>query len=1067
MMKYRLKQLIAGFCALALLCTELPLARAAGETINLTGVETKIVAVPGILSADNQATIENPNIVDVTSDYCACNGTGVGNIHDLSDAEFAIDKNQDGTYHVKSTRNNIYLAVNNASDAYRPTATQAENLHFFRKEDGSFVIYDLRSDGKWYCLWYNKSDNQFNRATGYISNGNYLTSFYIFQKKTTVDAEDIIPGYKQVENADDIRMGEKYLIAAKNGETYYLLYPVYNAERDDYRAQVRTRITFTAKSAGTTKVTVGGQTYTVNVTGLWSDSRQSGWLDKPNDQRIALDVNDSVTVYHGGGAYTDSDVSWSYQEIANASLTTELDSVVANLGNNEKETVAAACLYQFTASDGGYIISGTTENGKKVYLNLTANPNTIHSTTEQAVFSVKSANGKFEFRASDDTHDTQLFLNQHKNFNGVDQDASKRVSQFVLYTPEKDTNLDSDELPGYRRVTEIEAGQSYLIAAYSDGTFYFVFPSDSTDNGKRNLHVAEAKKTYLPNATKITFTAQQPGMTVATIGGTKYTIVVRDPNAVSAAKGVAVDRTVEKLRLSKNATFDVRMPSTFTEIPTNTDSSIATATVSGQVATIQAKGVGTTTFNFGGKTLEVEVVDTGSSDGALIDYYVEEVTHTKAYYTILEQDGSFSEFAEVKQQEVLWLYVQGSGKSLHFFGAPEPNAALTILGATNSAGNYKKLDDTDPEKTEFYQGTDTIRYNPGGANVTQEAINKGCFGGFSFTLNHSISSNLTFRSEYLPIVTAKPIRIEERDAAGNVTSTPYVDGEPVKAGSWVIFGIEIRVFDKDNITYDSITLGNSLDDQTLDFAPVMNETTFGEGGNPIILKDKKADGTTIEVPVTVNKKMNADDGSVTYGVELPCQMKAEDATKFEQGAALENRISMEYTYTAKYQSSGESALCNSSTAVAVLTISLADRLTHMNLSLGSTIGANVYFPVEEGTNGAEQSEWLKTSDSSNKSFVGPYFVAFGITDAEGKLITHIGDPIPFASGVAAVIGKGDDAKTCRRFTVDISPMDMTQEISVFVTDKDGNRVSGIQKLKVNDYANALLDEKNKDSLITE
>lgn len=1083
MMKYRLKQLIAGFCALALLCTELPLARAAGETINLDLMNHPSET---IVLNDDISDIQGNDIVSVVAEHERTESklTWAGVPTTLQDCEYNFTEGPDtNTVYAQSKKNTslwftpigVWISDNKLirmTTTYPNSSTKDFMYLEQGGKSGSFYIKEPVGNH------YESSDRdnpvqepyyiKFNKNGVYFDKG--LTpeseeySFWILRKDTNA-VDGPIPGYTFVTTASDVR-GDCLIAAEKDGR-FYLVYP--DGSRTNQRNSIATytpatkttTVTFTAQQVGTTDVQIGDTTYRITVSGLW-EAEPSSNLTKPSDQRIVLEPKESFSCYRGDGVSTGSEVSWTASGVATAEISTGVDSIVKNCNTNWM-TPAEFCLYQFTASGAGYIISGTTENGKKVYLNLTANPNTIHSTTEQAVFSVKSANGKFEFRASDDT---QLFLNQHKNFNGVDQDASKRVSQFVLYTPEKDTNLDSDELPGYRRVTEIEAGQSYLIAAYSDGTFYFVFPSDSTNGDRRNLHVAKAQKTYLSNATKITFTAQRPGMAVATIGGTKYTIVVRDPNAVSAAKGVAVGSTVEKLRLSKNATFDVRMPKNFTGNPTGNDSSIATATVNDRIATILAIQAGTTTFDFGGQKLEVEVVDTGSSDGYLIDYYIEEVTHTKAYYTILKQDGSFSEFAEVKQQEVLWLYVQGSGKSLHFFGAPEPNAALTILGATNSAGNYKKLDDTDPEKTEFYQGTDTIRYNPGGANVTQEAINKGCFGGFSFTLNHSISSNLTFRSEYLPIVTAKPIRIEERDAAGNVTSTPYVDGEPVKAGSWVIFGIEIRVFDKDNITYDSITLGNSLDDQTLDFAPVMNETTFHNGDNQIILTDKKADGTTIEVPVTVNKKMNAD-GSVTYGVELPCQMKAEDATKFEQGAALENRISMEYTYTAKYQSSGESALCNSSTAVAVLTISLADRLTHMNLSLGSTIGANVYFPVEEGTNGAEQSEWLKTSDSSNKSFVGPYYVAFGITDAEGKLITHIGDPIPFASGVAAVIGKGDDAKTCRRFTVDISPMDMTQEISVFVTDKDGNRVSGIQKLKVNDYANALLDEKNKDSLITE
>ena len=897
----------------------------------------------------------------------------------------------------------------------------------------------------------------------------YQCAFWLYYKDQNADENSKIPGYSVLSDLSEID-GKSLLVVTFVGDVAYIMYPDSARNYKDLNRAVYTRgteITFTAKAVGETSVRVGDTNYNISVSDVKSATLTSPANTAPA-QTVYIRRGDSVNIQNTYGSF--NTYTFSKSGVANATLTTDGDirnSYVKNLNTNA-EITAEKCLYTFTAVNDGYKIpSADFRDGTAVDLNITSTTvNTVQNGVEHIFSVLPSSNGKFTLTQTE--NGKQFYFNHWLNFCGEDNTANAKVYDFALYTPESNPQKYAAELPGYSRAFSVESGKQYLIAAVYGDKQYFVCPAKESSVSIRNIHTAlNQSKCFASAPTDIKVDGLTAGYTVLNVGGTQYTVVVYEDGVINSNTGEARGKEIKHLTISLGDVYYV-MRKNANDSWNTANSSIASVTaLDGVSAVISGNMVGTTTVtcNYAGQesTLVVNVVDTmlnSTGNAYLLNTFVANTYNTRAFFTTLRNDAPFTEknIVEIYDKQDIYLkYPASSSVATYFYGKPDENCVLTLLGATGSENNYRKIDNADPTKTEMYLSTPTIRYGNyikgsvnEGAQMIEAVAALGCYGGFTFTLNHSLASSLTFRSEHLPeteVAVFEIIRTEN----GKTEHIPYQDGVSVKKNDSVIFEAAVTIYDAERIKYSDAVLKASLGTPSgFDISTIINTPQNGGIDYETVQKNGKtyrvyknipttSGGTIPELLVVVDESSKDVDGSVKYYFEIDYTVTEKAALDFSKGIALENHIGLEYSYVATFQSS-QTSISNTSSAVAILTVDLESKLKYMNLGLGGAIVLNVYIVDSEDTSG-----WYGNTD---------YSLAFSkVLDGNEEIIKTVG----FENPLPCVI----EGEHFWRFTAEIPPKEMATDYIVYVVNSQGEAVSAKSTvLNVRDYALRLKAEKN-------
>lgn len=109
-----------------------------------------------------------------------------------------------------------------------------------------------------------------------------------------------------------------------------------------------------------------------------------------------------------------------------------------------------------------------------------------------------------------------------------DGDGDYAGTIFKVFRPTNvgETSSASDPVPGYKEVDKIVDGGKYLIGCEIDGTYYFLYPSLSSNNVY--THTIKGNKDYVEDGYDLTITGLQKGTATITCGNDTYIVEVSD-----------------------------------------------------------------------------------------------------------------------------------------------------------------------------------------------------------------------------------------------------------------------------------------------------------------------------------------------------------------------------------------------------------------------------------------------------------------------------------------------------------------------------------------------------------
>ncbi|MDO5154005.1 MAG: hypothetical protein Q4D50_11710, partial [Eubacteriales bacterium] len=163
-----------------------------------------------------------------------------------------------------------------------------------------------------------------------------------------------------------------------------------------------------------------------------------------------------------------------------------------------------------------------------------------NSTETNTVIEPSTIGGEFYLHNNSSTYlyfyrDGNAFFDRYENLNGAKSETLAACT-FLLYTPVTDGTESSNEIPGYKQVTSLDAitdnGQ-YLIVAEAGSAYYVLYPSTSTTD--KYSHVAKVAPYEL------TITAKEAGTATVTAGTTTLNVTVTDEITVYAGKTVQIE----------------------------------------------------------------------------------------------------------------------------------------------------------------------------------------------------------------------------------------------------------------------------------------------------------------------------------------------------------------------------------------------------------------------------------------------------------------------------------------------------------------------------------------------
>lgn len=986
------KRILSVILAVCMLLTAFPLSVfAAGATVNLDINDNRVWTKTIDGYSDNISVSDyDKNVADVKAESIDFGDSGAnlsvsgsnytGKLVMLKSCLYTFDETTDGKYYIHSKDENgktVYLSPSGyrASDGYGfpGNNVKAEITVEYNETDSTFFLKDTNYlvYKTWLC--YNVESTK----TGGSSIANH--SFSLYRPIANGEASSSeLPGYIKITSLSEIENGGQYLIAANYNNSTYLLYPSTNASnRNAHVAKANgqktgsTQITITAKAAGSTSVTIGGDTYTVNVTNSEPAKSTVSYTLREGQQKVVSTIltNPSETITK-------------QSEIASAQLDVDnLADVIARLGTNQSyngEAISLSdCLYTFEETDGYYYI-----HNNKIYMdpNGTGNveipsrggvPGTL---TPTKVSVLKNTDGTFSFK---NTAGVELRFNKWKCFNTLNVDT-ENVTYFLLYRKAEENETSSFEIPGYVRADSVVNGGKYIIVAQCDGKSYALYPSTNTSS--RNAHVARI--TGVPARTaEITFTANEVGTAAYIIGNTNYNIKVIPKDAIFTDSD---KRVLLKLTISNNAAFDLGLLDEFLTgdiIWKSEDTNVASVDQNGKVTT-KTSGKTNIVAKIGEKeySLPIEVIDTGyqaSSQYNLYNIYINEIKDTRAWYTLVTKDNEFNEedFFEITDFERIYLYFNSTSvNAVDFVAKPDDGFALTNMHAGNSANQYCALNKDDiSENHAFFDAAGLGQTSNTGISrsdlvkMMKTAADFGCNGVFGFTYATGGFTDLTFRSQPLPTIEKKVVGVTHSGSASPVT---YIEGMNAEVGDTVSFMVTVKNHaSTETITYSGAKLTEMLD------GAVFSATQKNNEGYPQPIPQENRTNT-----FDITNDLNGDKNSSGHGMDFTehkyfvnYTIKEEDLDK-----SIVNIVDLEYNYRSEYSTG---ALSGSTESMARITASKHNMTLSTDLALTDKIMLDFGLPVKLDYNKA-----LSLMDNTPTLVSGT--ATYGTVSIENNVVTY-------------------------------------------------------------------------------
>lgn len=274
-------------------------------------------------------------------------------------------------------------------------------------------------------------------------------------------------------------------------------------------------------------------------------------------ENVKLNVGESKTYIDNTGDYTGASLEGLNTDVATVTLEAETSDpiVIGNLGNDSSFNSATVdiskCLYNFKKNDDGtWTITGTDASGNTVYLypgngkdvangDRTAGyPNAAadNSQLDGMTITISQGNDDGSFYIWSNENAWQNEYGGYLYFNRMDynwnrsqtitSDTDRSYCSMFLYRAAADDETSSEAIPGYVRVTSVDAltdGQYLIAAPGGDGNWYVAYPSAST----ASLYAQIARVSSSSAAsTKITITGVAAGETSVTVNGVAYEITV-------------------------------------------------------------------------------------------------------------------------------------------------------------------------------------------------------------------------------------------------------------------------------------------------------------------------------------------------------------------------------------------------------------------------------------------------------------------------------------------------------------------------------------------------------------
>lgn len=264
-------------------------------------------------------------------------------------------------------------------------------------------------------------------------------------------------------------------------------------------------------------------------------------VDKPTEFNIKLSSGGSTSC---NVAAAGTDIQCSDDTVVKVT-TLPLNAATAAKGNNASydgaEIDLSEALFTFNKnSDGTYIVSNSSTLNTDCYLNILTNEAGYPCAgTSQNIVVQKQDNSAFKLAANGSNtpalyfwHDGKNYFDRHALANTADVDSQ---TNFELFRPVRSGENASAELPGYVKVTEIENNGQYLIAHKYNNTYFFLYPSLSSNNKYSHCVKGTGADTVM------TLTAVAPGTAQVTVGDSAiYYVTVSDTSSLVEVTGAVL-----------------------------------------------------------------------------------------------------------------------------------------------------------------------------------------------------------------------------------------------------------------------------------------------------------------------------------------------------------------------------------------------------------------------------------------------------------------------------------------------------------------------------------------------
>ena len=269
---------------------------------------------------------------------------------------------------------------------------------------------------------------------------------------------------------------------------------------------------------------------------------------------VDLVAGEQAVLEDPSGDYTTADISELDTSVATLKLEQgEPGAPTVKPGNSSGYTGAATqisdCLYTFTKSGSGFVISAKASDGSTVY--CAPGISTSAGFPNSATSSVVTLSAGYEANTvylRDTTKGSYLYFDKSSQrlnrVNTLNNDVTwMRNCSWFLYRAAAAGEASSKELPGYVKVENPEAieGGSYLIVSRANnGSDFALYPTLSVGSARDQV----AQAVVATNSTTVlTFTGVATGTTSVHVGATRYDVTVADYH--DQAVTVEMGKTVE------------------------------------------------------------------------------------------------------------------------------------------------------------------------------------------------------------------------------------------------------------------------------------------------------------------------------------------------------------------------------------------------------------------------------------------------------------------------------------------------------------------------------------------